>query len=121
MIKLPNRSEIQTSVPLGSKSKSGIKSASARWMQPCESGRPMDFLIRRAVNVNVAVVRIHFAAAIEARFETFEPQNARGDFAVRKFRLRRVTDDFARLENRSRRFARADFFRDAMQPKRRAA
>ena len=36
-------SEIQTSVPLGSKSKSGIKSASARWMQPCDAGWPMDF------------------------------------------------------------------------------
>ena len=36
-------SVIQTSVPLGSRSKSGIKSASARWMQPCDAGRPMDF------------------------------------------------------------------------------
>jgi hypothetical protein len=36
-------SSIQTSVPAGSRSKSGIKSASARWMQPCDAGRPMDF------------------------------------------------------------------------------
>lgn len=36
-------SEIQTSVPLGSKSNSGIKSASARWMQPHEVGLPMEF------------------------------------------------------------------------------
>ncbi|GEM_PF-4162788 len=36
-------SEIQTKVPPGNKSKSGIKSASARWMQPCDAGRPRDF------------------------------------------------------------------------------
>src|ERR1017187_2512540 len=35
-------SAIQTSVPLGSKPKSAIKSTSARWMQPCEGGSPMD-------------------------------------------------------------------------------
>ena len=78
------------------------------------------FLIRRAVDVNVARVRIHVAAAIEAGFETFQPQDARGDLGVRQFRLRRVADDPARFENRSRHDARADFFRDAMQSKRRA-
>ena len=36
-------SEIHTSVPPGSKSKSGIKSASARWMQPKDVGWLMDF------------------------------------------------------------------------------
>lgn len=35
-------SAIQTSVPLGSRSNSEIKSASARWMQPCDAGRPME-------------------------------------------------------------------------------
>src|SRR5471032_801044 len=82
------------------------------------------FLVRRAVDVNVTRVRIHVDAAIEsfvqARFETFEPQDARGDLGVRKFRLRRVADDLARFENRSRPLARADFFRDAMQSERRA-
>ena len=82
------------------------------------------FLVRRAVDVNVARVRIHVDTAIksfvQAGFETFEPQDARGDFGVRKFRLRHVADDFARFENRSRRLARADFFCDAMQSERRA-
>src|SRR5581483_4274564 len=77
-------------------------------------------LVRGAVNVNVTRMRIHVAAAIESVFKTFQPQNACGDFGVRKFRLRRVADDFARFENRSRPFARTDFFRDAMQPQRRA-
>ena len=36
-------SEIQTKVPLGSRSNNEIKSASARWMQPCDAGWPMDF------------------------------------------------------------------------------
>ena len=82
------------------------------------------FLVRRAVDVNVASVRIHVDVAVEtlvqAGFKAFEPQDARGDLGVRKFRLRRVADDLARFENRSRRFARADFFRDAMQSERRA-
>src|SRR5271154_585693 len=82
------------------------------------------FLVRRAVDVNVACARIHVDVAIEslvqAGFETFEPQDARGDLGVRKFRLRRVADDLARFENRSRHDARADFFRDAMQSERRA-
>src|SRR5271154_5749424 len=82
------------------------------------------FLVRRAVDVNVARVRIHVDLAVEslvqAGFETFEPQDARGDFGVGKFRLRCMADDFARSENCSRRFARADFFCDAMQSERRA-
>jgi len=78
------------------------------------------FLVRRAMDVNVARMRIHAAAAIETGFETFEPQDARGDFGVRKFRLRRVADDLARFENRSRPLARSDFFRDVMQSERRA-
>ena len=78
------------------------------------------FLVRRSVDVDVARVRIHIAAPIKAGFETFEPQDARGDLGVRKFRLRRVADGPARFEDRSRRFARADFFRDAMQSERRA-
>lgn len=81
-------------------------------------------LVCRAVDVNVARVRIHVDAAIEsfvqAGFETFEPQDARGDFGVRQFRLRRVANGFARFENRSSPFARADFFCDAMQSERRA-
>lgn len=77
-------------------------------------------LVRRAVNVNVASARIHIATAVEARFETFQPENAAGDFGVRKFRLRGVADGFARFENRSRRCASADFFRDSMQSQRRA-
>jgi hypothetical protein len=59
------------------------------------------FLIRRAMDVNVARVRIHVDVAIQslvqAGFETFEPQDARGDFGVREFRLRRVADDLARF------------------------
>jgi len=82
------------------------------------------FLVRRAVDVNVTRVRIHVGVAVEsfvqAGFKAFQPQNARGDLGVRKFRLRRVADDPARFENRSRRFARADFFRDAMQSEWRA-
>ena len=80
----------------------------------------MWILVRRAVDVNVARVRIHVAATVESRLQPFQPHNARGDFGVRKFRLRHVADDFARFENRSRRFTRADFFRDAMQSQRRA-
>ena len=113
-------SEIQTSVPAGSRSNSGIKSASARWMQPHEAGWPMDCLVAGAVDVNIAVVRIHIAAVIETRLQPFQPQDARGDFGVGKFRLRRVADGFARFENGPRRFAAADFFRDAMQAQRRA-
>ena len=43
MSSLVQRFASQTSVPLGNKSKSEIKSASARWMQPHEAGSPMDF------------------------------------------------------------------------------
>ena len=78
------------------------------------------FLVRRAVNINVARARIHAAAAIEAGFESVQPQDARGDFGVREFRLRHLADDLARFENCSCRLARADFFRDAMQSERRA-
>ena len=44
------------------------------------------FLVHRAVDVNVACVRIYVDAAVEslvqAEFESFEPQDARGDFGV---------------------------------------
>ena len=53
------------------------------------------FLIAGAVDVNVARVRIHVRALIKTRLQTFEPQDARGDFGVGKFRLRRVADDDA--------------------------
>ena len=71
-------------------------------------------LIRRAVDVNVTCVRIHAAAAIEAGFESFEPQDTRGDLGIRKFRLRRVADDLARFENRSGWFALTDFIFNVM-------
>ena len=53
------------------------------------------FLITRAVDVNVAVMRVHAAALVESRLQPREPQDARGDFGIRKFRLRRVADDLA--------------------------
>ena len=57
------------------------------------------FLIRRAVDVNVTRVRVYVDLAVEtlvdAGLKAFEPQNTRGDFGVREFRLRRVADDFA--------------------------
>ena len=37
--------------------------------------------VASAVNVNVTIMRIYIAAAIEAGFKSFEPQNARGDFS----------------------------------------
>src|SRR6185437_16747185 len=77
-------------------------------------------LVGGAVDVNIALVRIHIAAAIDAGFQAFEPQDARGDFGIGEFRLRDVADDFARLENSSGRFARANFFSNAMQSQWRA-
>lgn len=82
------------------------------------------FLIARAVDVDVTGVRVHIGIAgesfVNARFKTFQPQDARRDFGIRKFRFRGVPDNFARFENRSRRLATADFFRNPMQAKRRA-
>lgn len=37
-----HRSTIHTSVPIGSLSNSGMRSRSARWMQPHDAGLPMD-------------------------------------------------------------------------------
>ena len=76
-------------------------------------------LVAGPVNVNVARVRIHVAATVEAGFESFQPENARGDFCVRH-PLPGVADWLAALENRSRRPATADFFHDPMQSRRRA-
>ena len=42
---------------------------------------------------------------VEARLQTFQPQNARGDLGVGKFRLRCIADDLARLKRRACRFA----------------
>lgn len=77
-------------------------------------------LVRRAVDVNVTLVGIHVPAAIESGFKPFQPQNARGDFGVGEFRLRRVADGLARLEDSSRRRAIADLFGNAVQSQRRA-
>ena len=76
-------------------------------------------LVAGAVNVNVARVRIDVAAAVEPRFESFQPQNARGDFCVRH-PLPGITDGLAPLEHRSHRPAATNFFHDAMQSERRA-
>lgn len=76
-------------------------------------------LIRRAVDVNVTGVGIHVAAAVEAGFETFQPQNTRGDFGVRHSPPG-IANRPATLENCSDRPAAADFFHDAMQSERRA-
>ncbi len=62
---------------------------------------PNGRLIRRAVDVNITLMRIHIAPAVEARLKPLQPQYARGDFGVGPFRLRHVADDFARLKNRS--------------------
>ena len=76
-------------------------------------------LVTGAMNVNAARMGIHVAAAVEAGFESFQPENARGDFCVRHS-LPGVAHGLATLENRSRRPAAADFFHDAMQSERRA-
>jgi len=75
-------------------------------------------LVAGAVNVNVARMRIHVAAAVEAGFESFQPENARGDFGVRH-PLPSVADGLAALENRSHRPAAANLFHNAMQSERR--
>ena len=76
-------------------------------------------LVAGAVNVNVARMGIHVAATVEAGFESFQPENARGDFRVRH-PPPGIADWLTALENRSHRPAAADFFHDAMQSERRA-
>ncbi len=51
------------------------------------------------MDVNITRVRIDIPAAVETGFEPVQPQNAIGDFGVRKFRLGRVADGLARFEN----------------------
>jgi hypothetical protein len=72
-------------------------------------------LVGRAVNINVTRMRIHIATAIEARLQSIEPQDACGDLGIGKFRLRCMSDNFARFENRPRPLPCPNFFRDAMQ------
>lgn len=76
-------------------------------------------LVGSTVDVDVAGVRIHVTTTVEARFQSFQPENARGDFSVRQA-FPGVADGPAAFENRSGRPAAADFFHNAMQSERRA-
>ena len=78
------------------------------------------FLVAGAMDIDVAVMRVHGSAPVEAWLQALQPEDARGDAGRRKFRLRCVADDFAALEHRPRGFAGTDFFGDAMQAQRRA-
>ena len=75
-------------------------------------------LVADAVEVNVAGMRIHVAATVEAGFESFQPQDAGGDFGFRH-PLPGVADWLAALENRPYRPAASNFFHDPMQSQRR--
>ena len=37
------------------------------------------FLITRAVDINVAIMGVHFAALVESRLQPFQPQDTRGN------------------------------------------
>src|ERR1700743_3634989 len=76
-------------------------------------------LIASAVNINIARVRIHVAAAIESRLKAIQPKDARGDFCIGNA-FPCVADGLACFKHRPRRPAISDFFRDTMQAKRRA-
>ena len=82
----------------------------ARWMQPHDAGLPNGHLVARAMNVNVAGVRIHVAAAVEAGFESFQPQNARGDFGVRQIPAARCGRSVGGFEKRFPPASRRRFF-----------
>ena len=71
------------------------------------------------MKINVPRMRIHIAATVEAGFEPFQPENARGDLRLRH-PLPGVTDGLPPLENRPRRPAAANFFHHPMQAQRRA-
>ena len=70
--------------------------------------------IAGAVDVNITVMTVNVAAAIEAGLQSFQPENARGDGGV-GHSLPCVTDDFAAFENGSDETAVADFLCDPMQ------
>ena len=76
--------EIQTSVPHGQQIEERNQIRVGQMNAAAGSRLADAHLVRRAVDVNVARVRIHVAAAVEAGFESFQPQNARGDFGVRQ-------------------------------------
>ena len=90
-------------------------------MNAAVRGRGADgSLVAGAVDIDQPRVGIHVAALIEAGFKPREPEDAGGDFGVGQVRLRGVADYAAAFEDGARRFAAADFFRDAMQAERRA-
>jgi hypothetical protein len=60
-------------------------------------------------------VRIDVTAAIEARLESVQPQDAGCDFGVGKPGLPGVTDDFPAFEDRSRRLVHPDLFGNPVQ------
>ena len=73
--------------------------------------------IRESMDVNVAGVGIHVAAAIEARLQTFQPQDAMGDGQTR-CALPSQADGFAVAKHGADGMARANLFGDAMQAQR---
>ena len=76
-------------------------------------------LVGGTMNVNITGVRVHVSTAIETGFESFEPQNARGDFGV-WHSLPGIANWPATFKNRSRRPAAANLFHNSMQSQWRA-
>src|SRR5580692_111520 len=76
-------------------------------------------LIGSAVDLDIAGVGIHITAAIEARLQPFQPEDACRDFGVGKLRLRDMANDFASFENCSGLYPSADFLGDAVESQRR--
>lgn len=72
-----------------------------------------------AVDVNVARERIDVLAAIEIRFESFEPKDACGDGRIR-FALPSKSNGLATFENGADRPASSDLLRDSVQSQRSA-
>ena len=73
--------------------------------------------VARAVNVNVTRMRIHVAATVEAGFQPFQPEDARGDDGVGK-PFPGEANRLAVFEHRADGPSTADFFRDPMQAER---
>ncbi len=87
-------------------------------MDAAAGGRLADGgLVAGAVDVDVASVGIHVAAAVESGLEAVQPQNARGDFGIGQA-FPGVTNWLAGFERGSGRPAAADFFGDAVQAER---
>ena len=81
---------------------------------PADSG-----FVAGAVEVNVTCMRIDIAAAIEAGFQSVEPQNSRRDFRER-MSAPCEADRTPAFEDSANRPAAADFFGDAMEAEGRA-